>query len=110
MRDLEIGEFFKIGEFKVSNTAHSFTDCSVEGNDSAMDTGVSDGEEVDDVLSIARELKYSVWEGKDSRSDRPVPGDSPVPTVLDNFSGFNSSEGDFEVPKLFDFGVILGSG
>jgi hypothetical protein len=40
VRDLEIGKLLEIGEFKVSNASHSFTDCSVEGNDSTMDAGV----------------------------------------------------------------------
>ena len=58
MSDFEIGELLKIPELKVPDTANPLVDCFIKGDDSIVDTGVSDGVEIDDVLSIA---KVSSW-------------------------------------------------
>src|SRR5271168_2005428 len=44
---------------------------------------------------------------KDGSSDSSVPGDSPISSVLDQFSGLNGAEGDFEISKFLDFRVVV---
>jgi hypothetical protein len=110
VRDFEIGEFLEIPQFKISDAPNSFPDCLVECDDSAMNTGVSDGEQIDDIFSITGEFLHPVGEGEDSRSDCPIPGDGPVPTILDQFGGFGSSERDFQVTEFLNFGFIMGCG
>ena len=73
-----------------------------------MDGGVGDCEEVDDVFSIAGEFHVSVREGERNGSDRLVPGDRPVSSILDEFGGLNRSKSDFHVPELFCLEVVVG--
>jgi hypothetical protein len=108
VRDLEIGELFIIGEFKVSDISNPLSDSFVKGDNSTMDTGMSDCEEVDDIFSIAGKLMDPVRECEGSGSDSPVPGDSPISPVLDRFSRLDRSEGDLELSKLLDLRFILG--
>ena len=89
MSDFEIGELLEIGKFKVPDTSNPFPDSSVEGDDSTMDAGVGDGEKVDDVLPITGEFMYSVREGESNGSDRSIPGDGPVSSILNHFRGFD---------------------
>ena len=56
MCDLEIGKLLEVPKFKVSNTSDPFSDCSIESDDSGMDGGVGDGEQVDNVFSITSEF------------------------------------------------------
>ena len=46
-------------------------------------------------------------EGENGRSNCPVPGDVPVSSILDQFCWLNCSEGDLEIAKLLNFGVIM---
>ena len=49
-------------------------------------------------------------EGEHGCSDSSIPGDGPISSVLDQFRGFDCSESDLEIPKFFDFGIIMGCG
>ena len=51
-----------------------------------------------------------MWEREYSGSDGPIPGNGPIPSILDQFGGFNRSKRDFEFSKLFDLGVIVRCG
>ena len=73
-----------------------------------MDGGVSDREEVDDILPIAGEFRMSVREGERDGSDCFVLGDQPVSPVLDDLGGFNRSKSDLEVPEFLSFEVVIG--
>ena len=110
MCDLEVGKFLVVPEFKVSNTPDSFPDHLVEGDDSRMDGGVSDGKQVNNILSIAREFLHSVGESKDGCSNCPIPGNSPVASILDLLGGLNRSKSDLEFTKLFNLGIVMGGG
>ena len=85
MSDFEIGELLKIPELKVSDASNPLPDCFVKRNDSIVDAGVSDGEEVNDVLSIAGEFFETMGEGENCRSNCSVPGNVPVSSVLNQF-------------------------
>ena len=110
MRDLEIGEFLEVPKLEVPDTSDPLPNCFIEGDDSTVDRGVGDGEEVDDIFTIAGKLWHSVWKGEDSGSDRPVPCNSPVSAILDHLCGFDRSERDFDISKLLDFGIVVGGG
>ena len=43
-------------------------------------------------------------------SDCPIPGDSPVPSVLDQFCRFDRSKSDLEIPDLLNLGIIVCGG
>jgi hypothetical protein len=44
VRDFEIGELLEIGQLEIPDASDSLSDSFVKGNDSVMDTGVSDRE------------------------------------------------------------------
>ena len=110
MHDLEISELLEVPEFKISDASNSLPDCFIEGDDSSVDGGVGDGEQVDNVFPITCEFRQSVREGEDSRSNSPIPGDGPVSAVFDQLGGFDHSEGDFKVTKLLDLWIVMGGG
>ena len=72
-----------------------------------MHAGVGNGEEIDDVLSIAGEFLGSVRKGKESSSDCPIPHNRPVSAILDNLGWFNCSEGNLKVSEFLDLGIIV---
>jgi hypothetical protein len=110
VRDFEIGKFFEIRQLKIPDTSNSLPDCFVKGNDSVIDTGVSDQEQVDDIFSIVGEFLHSMEKGKNSCSNCSVPGDGLIPSIPDHLCGFDSSEGDFKVSEFLNFCVIEGGG
>lgn len=107
MHDFEISELLVIGEFEIPDTPHSLQDGFIEHNNPAVDTGVCDGEEVDNIFPITGEFLHPVGESKDCDSDYPVPGNSPITSIFDKLRVFNCSEGDFKVSEFFNFGVIM---
>jgi hypothetical protein len=110
VRDLEVGKLFVVRQFEVSDRSNPFSYCFVEGDDSGMEAGVSDGEQRGDILSICREFVESVREGIGGCSDSTIPGNGPFPSITDAFGRFNRSKREFEVPQLFDLDVIVGGG
>ena len=110
MSDLEIGKLLEVPELKVSDAPDSLPDCLIKGDDSRMDGGMCNGEQVNDVFSIACEFLHSVGESEDSCSNCPIPGNGPVASVLDQLGGFNRSKSDLQITKFFDLGVVMSGG
>jgi hypothetical protein len=107
--DLEIGELFEICEFKITDAPDSLSDGFIERDDSAVDTGMRDSEEVDDIFSIAGEFMHSVGKSESRGPNGPIPGDVPITSVLDDFSWFNGPVRDFKISEFLHFGIVLGS-
>lgn len=110
MHDFEIGKLLVIPEFDVSNAADSFSDRFIECDDSTMDRGVSDREQVNDIFPVAGKLLQPVGESEEYRSNCSVPSNGPVSAIFDCLGGLDSSERDLDLSELLDLGVVVGSG
>ena len=49
-------------------------------------------------------------ESEHGRSDCPIPGDCPVPSVLDQLRGLDGPESDLEISDFLDLGIIVCGG
>ena len=76
--NLEVSEFWEIGELQIASLGNSNTDGSVIIDDSGVELDWKGSKKPLDVLAVQGEFTDSMPEDKQRRFDRCFPGNDPV--------------------------------